>query len=50
MFEQTGQERTARLMLASEGIGVLELAENLRLSKHHGVQPRRNPHDVAHGV
>ena len=50
MFEQTGQERTARFMLASEGIGVLELAENLRLSKHHGVQPRRNPHDVAHGV
>ncbi len=31
-------------------VRVLDLAEDLRLAEHEGVQSRRDPHQVAHGL
>ena len=42
MLEQAGQEPAARFVLSGQGVGVLELAEDLRLTEYHGVQPRRD--------
>ncbi len=37
-------------MFAGQGIGILELAQNLRLTQHHRIQARSNPHHVAHSL
>ncbi len=46
LLEQAAHVRTDRARFGSDSVGRLELAEYLRLSQHHGVQPAGHFHHV----
>ena len=50
VLKQTGQEGTAGAVLPGQRVGIFELAKNLRLAKHHGIQAGSHTHHMAHGI
>ena len=50
LLEQAFERRAQRLRVARERVGVLDLAEDLRLAQHHRFEPGRDAEQMAHGI
>ena len=50
VLEEAGQDRAAGLAVDGGAVGVLDLAQDLRLAHDHRVEGRRHPQHVLHGL